>query len=243
MRKKWRNIIFGMVMTAMCCVTMVQSALAAEKPEATIPVEISLSGTLPETPEDFTVQLKADDAGSPMPEGAENGIFTMTVTGAAVKNIPAITYDRVGIYTYTIAQIEGTNEKCTYDKTVYTLYVAITNAEDGSGLELTANLYPNGDGAKTDSAKFENAYEVVPTATPTVTVKPTEKPEATVTIEPTKKADNTTPTPKVDDSAKKTKSPKTGDESRPVFYIVLTLASIGAVLIIFMARRNKKTEN
>ena len=63
---------------------------------------------------------------------------------------------------------------CTYDDTVYALTVYVTNAEDGSGLEATAVLYPDSEGDKQPGADFNNAYETVkPTPTPAPTPKPT----------------------------------------------------------------------
>lgn len=160
--KKWVNVFFALVMAAMCSVTMALPAYAAELPEVSVPVTISLSGTLPHPAEDYTVVLKADDGAYPMPDGTVDETYTMTITGEDTKNFPAITYDRVGIYTYTIYQAAGTNKKCTYDDTVYALTVTITNKADYSGLEATAVLYPDSDGEKLPGAEFENRYKVDP---------------------------------------------------------------------------------
>lgn len=157
--KKYRNIILMMIMMMVYSMTMVSSAFAAELPVVSVPVTVSLSGTLPSSAETFTVKIKADDIAYPMPERSENGIYTMTITGADTENIPAITYSKVGIYTYTIYQVKGTNGKCTYDDTVYTLTVYITNAEDGSGLETMAVLYPDEESSKQSGAEFNNVYE------------------------------------------------------------------------------------
>lgn len=159
--KKRTNIILGAVLAVVCMVSMSIPALAEENPGVSIPVSISLSGTLPDPAEAFTVSLKADDASYPMPEGSDGGVCTMTITGADTKNLPTVTYDRVGIYTYTIYQTAGSNAKCTYDDTVYTLTVYITNAEDGDGLDATAVLYPDTEGDKQPCAGFENVYETV----------------------------------------------------------------------------------
>ena len=209
--KRWMSIILGTVVAVMSVMSMTVSAFAAENPSVSIPVTVSLSGTLPEKAEDFKIKLSADDASYPMPEGSEDGSCTMTITGAATKNLPTITYDRVGVYTYTIAQVAGSNKKCTYDDTVYTLTVYITNAEDGSGLESTAVLYPDSEGDKQPAAAFKNVYETVkPTPTPTPTPKPT--------------------------------APKTGDESTPVLYAVLIAASLCVIVVLFLTRKVKKTE-
>lgn len=160
--KKLTSVFFALLITAMCCITTALPAYAAELPGVSVPVTISLSGTLPYPAEDYTVVLKAEDAAYPMPSGTISGAYTMTITGKDTKNFPVITYDRVGIYTYTIYQMPGTNKKCTYDKTVYTLKVTITNKEDYSGLEATAALYPDSDGEKLPGAEFVNKYQVAP---------------------------------------------------------------------------------
>lgn len=165
--KKLTSVFFALLITAMCCITTALPVSAAELPEVSVPVTISLSGTLPYPAEDYTVVLKAEDAAYPMPSGTISGACTMTITGKGTKNFPVITYDRVGVYTYTIYQVAGTNKKCTYDETVYTLVVTITNKEDYSGLEATAVLYPDSEGDKLPGAEFKNKYKIeLPADTP-----------------------------------------------------------------------------
>ena len=218
--KRWMSIILGTVMAVMCMMTMTVPAFAAENPGVSIPVTVSLSGTLPKPAEDFTIKLRADNASYPMPEGSVGDIYTMTITGADTKNFPTITYNRVGVYTYTIYQVAGNNKKCTYDDTVYALTVYITNAEDGSGLEATAVLYPDSEGNKLPGAEFDNEYE---------TVKPTPTDPDTP-----RTGDESTPTDP--------HTPKTGDESTPVLYAVLIAVSLGVIVFLFLTRKSKKAE-
>ena len=159
--RQWLNV-FGVLVMIVCSMTMALPTYAAELPEVSVPVTISLSGTRPYPAEDFTVVLKADDADYPMPNGTVNGVYSMTITGEGTENFPAITYDRVGVYTYTVYQVAGINKKCTYDDTVYALTVTISNKEDFSGLEATAVLCPDSDGEKLPGAEFENKYKVEP---------------------------------------------------------------------------------
>lgn len=166
MKKKVANVVKMLFAAAFCSMLTVQPAFAAERPSVVVPVEISLSGTLPKPAEEFAVKMKAEDAAFPMPEGAEDGIYTMTMTGEESKNTPAIAFDKLGIYKYTIWQEAGENQKCTYDDTVYELTVYVTNAEDGSGLELTAVLYPDVESDKLPGAVFENVYETEPEPKP-----------------------------------------------------------------------------
>lgn len=178
--KRWIQMILGTVLSVICMMTVSVPAFAAENPGVTIPVSVSLSGTLPKPAEDFTIKLKADDVSYPMPEGSAGDVYTMTITGADAKNLPTISYSRVGVYTYTIYQTAGNNKECTYDNTVYTLTVYITNAEDGSGLEVTAVLYPDSEGDKQSGVEFKNVYGTVETKPP-------------VTPEPPKTGDESTP--------------------------------------------------
>ncbi len=215
--KNWLKAILGTVMAVVCMMTMSLSAFAADDLGITIPVTISLSGTLPETAEDFTVKLTADDASYPMPEGADGNEYTMKITGADTKNFPVITYDELGVYTYTISQAAGENKKCTYDKMVYSLTVYVTNKEDGSGLEASAVLYPDTKGDKQACAEFKNQYEIV-TPTPTATSTPT-------------------PTPT------KTPSPKTGDNSAVAYYAVIIGVCAGVIAIALAARRKRNNKD
>lgn len=159
--KKRIRIMIAMVMSIVCCLVAAQPALAADQPGISVPVKVSLSGTLPSQEETFTVTLKADDAAYPMPTEAENGVYSISLTGAESKNFPTMVFDKVGIYTYTIFQTAGANKKCTYDSTVYTLQVTVTNDEsdDNEGLVATVAMRPGTGDEKLPEAEFKNVYE------------------------------------------------------------------------------------
>ena len=55
--KRWMSVILGTVMAVMCMMTMTVPAFAAENPGVSIPVTVSLSGTLPKPAEDFIIKL------------------------------------------------------------------------------------------------------------------------------------------------------------------------------------------
>lgn len=163
--RKWIKMVLVLVMIVMCSMTMLVPAYAEELPalpEVYVPVKISLSGPLPSPAEEYIVRMEPEDAAYPMPEGTVDGVSSLTITGAATENFPAIVFDRVGIYTYKLYQLEGTNKRCTYDKTGYFLKVTISNKEDYSGLEATAVLYPFDGGEKMLTAEFENVYAPLP---------------------------------------------------------------------------------
>ena len=217
--KRWKRVMFSAVMAVLWVMTMALPALAADA-QVEITAGVTLSGTLPDPAEEFTLQLRADQEAYPMPEGAKEGVYTLTVTGQAEKAFPAISYDRVGVYTYTISQLPGTNQKCTYDDREYALTVYVTNAQDGDGLEATAVLYRDDTDEKQSGIVFENEYE---------TVKPSPSPSPTPTPPPTP-----TPTPAV--------TPKTGDETNPGLYVALMGASLGVILVLTLVYRAKRTK-
>lgn len=201
MRLNFRSCLM-MLLTLTLCLTMVAPVALAEQPTVTVGVTVKLEGTLPDPAEVFTVQLKAENAANPMPEGAESGLYEAQITGAGSAKLPGITFARVGVYDYTIRQLPGEVEDCAYDDSVYHLTVYVVNAENGGGLEATAVLYQNNEADKCSSATFTNVYVTVtpePTATPTAeptatpTAEPTEEPTAEPTAEPTE-APTATPT-------------------------------------------------
>lgn len=221
--KKITRILLSLTLAALLCAGTGLTAFAAEAaPSVTIPVEIVLSGTLPDTAEDFTVKLEAKDATNPMPEGSKDGVYIMTVTGAGTKNFPSITYPGVGIYEYSIYQVKGSHADVTYDDTVYQLTVYVTNAEDGSGLEISAVLYPDEVSTKDSSAAFTNIY---PTVTPTP--EPTPDP-----------APDPSPAPSATSG-----SPKTGDNSNTNLYAAFAGVSAAVIVLLVAARKRAgKTE-
>lgn len=183
MKKNWHRVIAALL-GVMMCVTMLTPAVIAEDtvakeeyPEVAIPVTIELTGDRPRTEDTFEVVLKAKN-GAPMPEGSVNGTYTMEIEGEDKVDFPKITYTRVGIYEYTIYQLEGGNKYVTYDETVYEVTVFVTNKE-GGGLEVTVVVYEQGEEDKCEIV-FENRYDYphIPIIPP-----PETKPEETKPVE------------------------------------------------------------
>lgn len=156
MKKFFRTIM--MAMAALCLVAA--PALAAEV-SVSLPVEVTLEGTLPEKPEQFIFELSAASDKYPMPGGLAGGTTSTSVAGAAEGAFGDIVYDRVGIYTYTIDQVNGQNPDCTYDQRVYDVIVTVVNAENGEGFEATAVMYAQGSEQKQTAAVFHNVYVTV----------------------------------------------------------------------------------
>ncbi|NLW52834.1 MAG: hypothetical protein GXY87_05680 [Tissierellia bacterium] len=141
---------------------LVPTISASSLPSLKLPVTVKLSGRPPTEDEDYTIVLKADNPEYPMPEGSVDESYNMTIQGEGSKELPEINFSSVGVYTYTISQLAGVNELASYDDKVYNLVVFVTNAKNGSGLEITVNLYLLGEKEKQDELLFLNNYEKEP---------------------------------------------------------------------------------
>ena len=140
-------------------------------PEVTVPVTLNLTGTLPGTPDVFSIQLKADQASFPMPSGAANGVYTLPLNAgldaegkpnASVSGNFVIEFNRVGIYTYTIYQLSINDEDCYQDETVYNMTVYVTNTAAYDGFETSVAIYKRGENGENVGTKgpavFNNRY-------------------------------------------------------------------------------------
>lgn len=166
MNRKIRGFA-AMLLLVMLCAALGPVALA-EAPSVTVDVSLTLSGTLPEPEEKYGFVIEAKDASFPMPKSSK-----MTITGAGKGSFGKIVYEKVGVYEYTIRQVAGKNESCTYDMRVYKMLVYVTNKE-GGGLETTVVLHVDGETDKPDNIVFANKYRIVrPATTPKPTPAPT----------------------------------------------------------------------
>ncbi|MDD6647870.1 MAG: FctA domain-containing protein [Firmicutes bacterium] len=156
---RYRALIMT-VLIFMCCTLAAPAVHAADQsPKLPLEVAMTLEGTLPQPAETYTITMQADDEAYPMPEGSENGLCSISITGENTAAFPVIRYDKVGVYGYTVCQEPGSNSKCTYDDTVYMLTVYVTNSEAGDGLEISAALYEAGKDEKLAEVTFHNKYE------------------------------------------------------------------------------------
>lgn len=227
--KTWRQgILMAFVLAVFGMIGFVPSEVAAAEALITeVPVQITLSGTLPEAAEDFSVVLKADDASNPMPQGSADGACTLVISGENTESFPVIRFSKVGIYHYTISQQSGSNADCTYDNSVYRLTVTVTNDEAG-GLGAISVLYRNEESEKLDCAVFANVYVTEPeTETESETEPETETEKQTAKQTETDKSS----------------APKTGDSSNLALWIALMIAAAIIVSAVFFARKKQQAGN
>lgn len=114
----------------------------------------------------------AEEEGTPE-DGAMISNGQTTITGAGDGNFGNITFDKVGTYHFTIAEVPGSDAGYTYDPLSWDLEVVVEDRD--SVLTVVSQTYTrtDADGQEVTSdeeATFTNDYEVVPTGyTPTVT--------------------------------------------------------------------------
>ena len=159
-KKGYRAFLAGVLLAVLTVVGLPVTALAAEPLRVELPsVEVKLEGTAPSPTEEYQIVLEADKISYPMPEGSADGKYTLTITGSETASFPDISYSELGVYSYTIYQVKGSNSQCTYDETVYTMKVYITN----EGVERVVRVKESDDpDAKNMEVEFTNKY---PTAT------------------------------------------------------------------------------
>lgn len=146
------------------------AALMAEEMPVQIQAQITLEGTLPAQAETYTIRMTADAADNPMPNGQKGGRYDLTITGAGSAVFPAMRFDRLGVYSYTLAETAGANSDCRYDARTYRLTVSVVNGEKG-GYEIEVAMRESGKKEKTQTALFHNVYPTVE-ATPKPTTPP-----------------------------------------------------------------------
>lgn len=158
MRTVHSKLILTLLIFTLCLGMFASPAFALETPSVELPVTVTLSGTPPSDGEDYRIFLKADSPDYPMPQGSEDGVFSIDIKGGDTVKLPEIQYSSIGVHTYKIYQ---TNVNEDYDElvdTTYSLLVYVTYAEDGS-LETTVILYLLGEEGKANEVVFDVEYE------------------------------------------------------------------------------------
>lgn len=149
--KRQLNRVITALLLLLFPLVLALPARAAEE-QVTVPVTVKVHGSVPSNGGTYTVKLTPVDPKNPMPEGTEDGIYSMTFQGKGTKKF-SISYSKWGIYDYKLAQAPVA--KCDYDKTVYTLRVTATN----SGVQVA--MRAEGEEEKLEEAVFENYYKAV----------------------------------------------------------------------------------
>lgn len=168
MKTSLSKFTFVLMALLLCLTTVIPAAFAEEAQTVQINAEITAEGTLPTEAETYVLCMTASDAGNPMPNGQKGGSYELKITDVGKATFPAMQFDQLGIYKYTIAQKSGSYADCTYDERTYDLTVYVVNDEnDEMGVEVV--LQENGQSEKTDTTLFHNVYKKVQTESGEIT--------------------------------------------------------------------------
>ena len=139
---------------------------AGPKVSVTPPVKKLITGN-PSEAVAFQFKLAAQ-ANAPMPAGSTGGEKLITITGAGEANFGPIEYTEAGTYKYTVSEVQASRSGWTYDTTVYTMTVVVT--EQNNTLTAAMTFTKQGATDNMGKAEFTNKYDK-PTV-PEVTVNP-----------------------------------------------------------------------
>jgi pilin isopeptide linkage protein len=161
-RVKKLTKVLGLGMALLLTVTALPfRAFADGLPGAAVSIgaEVQIEGDKPQQDADFTFVLAAEDASSPMPDSD-----TVTIHGAGKVTFGEIKYSKVGVYEYTVRQLDNKLSGYTYDSKVYDVNVIVSRDEDGNLITATT-IQKVGSRAKNDEMLFINTYTIPETET------------------------------------------------------------------------------
>ena len=87
--KSMQKFVAALLGTALCAVLLATAAFAQGGVAVTLPVSIRTAGADPEPNAAYTLCLQAVD-NAPMPDGAQNGQYSVTVQGAGAYTFTSI---------------------------------------------------------------------------------------------------------------------------------------------------------
>lgn len=113
---------------------------------------------------EFTAELKDSDGNllqtkrfARVPRDAQSDKATDVREGEGTLEFDKLTFDRAGVYTYTVTEQDGNLGGVTYDRTVHTVTVTVT--EDADSHTLTAKTEYSTENGSEDGIRFDNTYQ------------------------------------------------------------------------------------
>ena len=181
----------------------------------------------------FKFTLTRNDPSYPMPNNATTDTVETSVAVSGDNNFGELVFTQPGTYVYTIKEATGTNQRVTYDKSVYTLTYTVFKNDDGE-LDFTYHISKTAeDGTVTEVDQCEC------NSTPPLVFTndyPEPEPQPTPEPEPTPNSDPHKPSK----TKKKRVLPDTGDVAELVIASVGMVASgITALGFALRARKQK----
>lgn len=113
---------------------------------------------------EFAAELKDSDGNllqtkrfARVPRDAQSDKATDVREGEGTLEFDKLTFDRAGVYTYTVTEQDGNLGGVTYDRTVHTVTVTVT--EDADSHTLTAKTEYSTENGSEDGIRFNNTYQ------------------------------------------------------------------------------------
>lgn len=113
---------------------------------------------------EFAAELKDSDGNllqtkrfARVPRDAQSDKATDVREGEGTLEFDKLTFDRAGVYTYTVTEQDGDLGGVTYDRTVHTVTVTVT--EDADSHTLTAKTEYSTENGSEDGIRFTNTYQ------------------------------------------------------------------------------------
>ncbi len=135
--------------------------------DVTLPLSAtkSMTGRQP-LHEEFQFTLTALE-GAPMPEAAVDGALTVYNGYRGLVDFGSITYTAAGTYKYTVHEVKGNLGGVTYDETVYTVTVTVTD----NGLGALTAAVTSVTGNEYNDLVFRNSYKAAPAVEDTISAE------------------------------------------------------------------------
>ena len=183
----------------------------------------------------FKFTLTRNDPSYPMPNNATTDTVETSVAVSGDNNFGELVFTQPGTYVYTIKEVTGTNQRVTYDKSVYTLTYTVFKNDDGE-LDFTYHITKTAeDGTDTEIDQCE-CNSTPPLVFTNDYPEPEPQPQPTPEPEPTPSSDPHKPSK----TKKKRVLPDTGDVAELVIASVGMVASgITALGFALRARKQK----
>ena len=181
----------------------------------------------------FKFTLTRNDPSYPMPNNATTDSVETSVDVSGDNNFGELVFSQPGTYVYTIKEVTGTNQRVTYDKSVYTLTYTVFKNDDGE-LDFTYYITKTAEDGTVSDVDQCDCHSTPPLVFTNDYPEP--EPQPTPDPEPTPSSDPHKPSK----TKKKRVLPDTGDVAELVIASVGMVASgITALGVALRARKQK----
>lgn len=181
----------------------------------------------------FKFTLTRNDPSYPMPNNATTDSVETSVAVSGDNNFGELVFTQPGTYVYTIKEVTGTNQRVTYDKSVYTLTYTVFKNDDGE-LDFTYYITKTAEDGTVSDVDQCDCHSTPPLVFTNDYPEP--EPQPTPDPEPTPSSDPHKPSK----TKKKRVLPDTGDVAELVIASVgMVASSITALGFALRARKQK----